>query len=152
MIERLNEAVSSWGLSWTVVVLGLGLFVATFFAGIALVGLLVVRLPADYFCDPPPRDIRHGRSAAQWARVVARNLLGVLLVLVGITLSLPGFPGPGLATVLIGITLVDFPGKRRLVRWLLSWPRVLDSVNRLRQRHGKAPLVVGRGESGQADR
>ena len=37
---------------------------------------------------------------------------------------------------------MDFPGKRRLERWLVSRPTVLNTINRLRQRYGKPPLVL----------
>jgi hypothetical protein len=60
----------------------------------------------------------------------------------GLLLSLPGIPGQGLLTVLIGLMLVDFPGKLRLERWLIGLPRVLQTVNRLRQRYGRPPLIL----------
>ena len=40
------------------------------------------------------------------------------------------------------ITLLDFPGKFRLQRWVLSRRGVLDSINWVRKRRGKDPLVL----------
>ncbi len=48
---------------------------------------------------------------------LVRNVLGLALIVVGIVLWLtPIVPGGALA--LIGLLLVDFPGKRKLIRWL----------------------------------
>jgi UPF0716 family protein affecting phage T7 exclusion len=84
-------------------------------------------------------------------RVTARsgkNLLGVLLVVVGAILALPGVPGQGLLTILVGLLLLDLPGKRRIERRMVGRPRILRMINRLRKRFGRSPLVLGnrRGE------
>lgn len=56
-------------------------------------------------------------SARKLLQRLARNALGLALIVVGIVLWLmPIVPGGALA--LIGLFLVDFPGKQRLVRWL----------------------------------
>jgi len=67
---------------------------------------------------------------------------GVVVTLLGVRLSLPGIPGPGLLLILIGMTLLSFPGKRRLERKLLERPRVLQAINSVRERFGKLPLVL----------
>lgn len=101
---------------------------------LAIVLRVVLTLPADYFeREPPPR--------ASWtAARVARNLAGILLILVGAVLSIPGIPGQGLLTVLVGLFLVDFPQRRRLERALARRPGVLPTLNRLRARFGRPPL------------
>ncbi len=43
-------------------------------------------------------------------------VLGVILVLVGIVLSGPGIPGPGLITILFGLNLIK--PNNRLYRWV----------------------------------
>ncbi len=72
---------------------------------------------------------------------LAKNALGLVLVVVGLLLSLPGVPGQGVLTMLIGLMLLDFPGKRALERKLVARPRVLESMNRMRAWLGKPPLV-----------
>ena len=42
--------------------------------------------------------------------MIGKNMAGVLLVVLGILLSLPGVPGQGILTILLGIMLLDFPG------------------------------------------
>jgi len=62
------------------------------------------------------------------------------LVGLGIVLSLPGIPGQGVLTILLGIMISDFPGKERLERKIVSYPKVLEALNKLRERFGKPPL------------
>jgi len=69
-------------------------------------------------------------------------LLGVLLVAVGIVLSLPGVPGQGLLTVLLGVMLIDFPGKRTVEQKLLKRPAITNGITRLREKFGKPPLEL----------
>jgi hypothetical protein len=123
--------------------LALSLCVAISVGGFALVSLLLVKLPAGYFSDDRPRDFwveRH--PIIRWGGRILKNALGVAVVLLGVMLSLPGIPGPGLLLILIGVMLLDFPGKRRLERKLVARPTVLEGVNALRRRFGKPPLVV----------
>jgi hypothetical protein len=77
--------------------------------------------------------------APLWLRVL-RNALGVLLVLLGLAMLV--LPGQGLLTLAVGLMLVDFPGKHQLVVKLLSRPKVLGVVNKLRARHQAEPLRV----------
>ena len=44
--------------------------------------------------------------------------------------------------ILVGIMLIDLPGKRRLVKRLLGVPRVVQGLHWLRHRVGKPPLVL----------
>ena len=75
--------------------------------------------------------------------VALKNLVGLVLILLGLILSVPGLPGQGLLTVLAGVLLVDFPGKRSLLYKLVSRPLLLQSINRLRMKFSRPPLVVG---------
>ncbi len=43
-------------------------------------------------------------------------------------------------TILLGVMISDFPGKERLERKIVSYPKVLEALNRLRERFGKPPL------------
>jgi hypothetical protein len=72
----------------------------------------------------------------------AKNVAGVLLVGLGLIMAVPGVPGQGLLTALIGLSLVSFPGKRRLERRLIRRPVVLRAINRLRHRFQRPPLEL----------
>ena len=76
-----------------------------------------------------------------WLRKIGKNLLGIVLVALGVVLALPGVPGQGLLTIFAGILLLDFPGKHRLEGRLMSRPRMFRTVNRIRERFSKLPLV-----------
>jgi hypothetical protein len=123
--------------------LGLAVFVVSSVGGLLVVGLILVRIPADYFSEKRGRNFLRGRHPMLRATgVVLKNVAGIVLVVVGFVLSLPGVPGPGFLTIFIGIMLLDFPGKTRLERWLVCRPPILRPVNRLRKKRGKPPLVV----------
>ena len=103
-------------------------------AGVAMV---LLRLPVDAFKGDVPRP------AKTIPRRIARigvNLLGWLLIVAGLLLSVPGVPGQGLVTILIGLLLVDFPGKGRLLRRCLARPSIQERLDRLRVRWGRPPF------------
>ena len=130
-------------LTWQRVVVGLLISAATFVGSMAMVSVLLVKLPATFFHPSHDRDFLAGRHAA--LRLVAslfKNLAGVLLVALGVVMSLPGVPGQGVLTILIGIMLLDFPGKRELERRIVRRPKVLRAINGLRARFDKPPLVL----------
>ena len=122
--------------------IGFVIFIVSFVATTALTVWFVVRLPVDYFVQNGQRRSQNRASIAHWPRFLLRNLLAVALVGLGIILSLPGVPGQGVLTILLGIMLSDFPGKERLERKIVSYPKVLQALNRLRQRFGKPPLMT----------
>ncbi len=125
------------------VVLGVILFVVTFALSLAVISFILVKVPPTYFQQSHPRDFwveRH--PAIRWAGVIAKNLLGMVLVFLGILMSIPGVPGQGILTILLGIMLLDSPGKRTLEYKIVSRPVVLERINRLRHRFSKAPLVL----------
>jgi len=119
------------------------LFVATFTISLAIVSFIMVKIPPDYFHKDRPRDLWSDRHPAiRYLGIFAKNLLGVVLVLLGIVMSIPGVPGQGFLTILLGIMLLDFPGKRELERKIVSRPQVLQTINKLRDRFGKPNLVL----------
>ena len=130
-------------LTWRNVLIGTLIFIASFSINLAIVSLILVKLPADHFNKKRKTKFWHGpRPALNAAKVIGKNILGVFLVALGVVLSLPGVPGQGLLTILLGIMLLDFPGRERLEQKLLSKPSIVNAINRLRGRFGKPPLVL----------
>ena len=122
------------------IAIGAAVFAFSFLASAAAVAFVICRLPADYLrCDVGFAD--HDRP--RWQRLllkILKNAIGVLLVLVGVVLSLPGVPGQGLLTILIGVIMLDLPGKQRFERRLMTRPAIFAAVNAVRARFGREPL------------
>lgn len=141
MFDFLSDVIA--GLTWQRALIGVGIFVATFVFNLALVSFILVKLPADHFSKKHGEKFWAGRSPVlRITAVIGKNLLGWMLVALGIVMSLPGVPGQGLLTILLGIMLVDFPGKHRLERKLLHRPAIKNSINKLRARFDKPPLQL----------
>ncbi len=141
MGDLLTEVFGS--LTWRGLLIGLLIFAVTFVVNLTIVSFILVKLPADHFSKDHRTRFWSGRHPAIRASgAIGKNILGVLLVVIGILLSIPGVPGQGLLTILLGIMLLDFPGKRRLEQKLLSRPQILKTINRLRARFGKQALEI----------
>jgi hypothetical protein len=127
-------------LGWPVALaIGLSVPIASFTIGL----VVVIGLPADYFVRARERSVFWQSSRAlRLAFVMAKNLLGAIVFLAGFVMALPLVPGPGVLLMLVGVGLVDFPGKRTLERRFLREPHLLSSVNRMRARFGKPPIVT----------
>jgi len=108
---------------------------------IVLLPVVVVRLPADHFvADRRERQARRG--VVGWCWRVLKNLLGAVFALAGVAMLL--LPGQGLLTILIGLLLLDFPGKRALELRLLRRPALRGFLDRMRARRGVPPFVLER--------
>ena len=130
-------------ITWQSVLVAVLLFLVTFLISLAIVSFIMINIPADYFRKDRPRDLWSDRHpAVRFLGVFVKNLFGVVLVLLGILMSIPGVPGQGILTILLGIMLLDFPGKRDLEYSLVSRPPVLYAINRLRHRFGRDELVL----------
>ena len=113
-----------------------GLSLVAVVATVAGLPWVVTRLPRDYFVREERVAWRASSGEPVFALVaqVLKNVLGLLLVILGLVLLLT--PGQGLLTVLIGLMLMNFPGKYRLERWLVSRAGILKGLNWLRRRRG----------------
>jgi hypothetical protein len=141
MVDLLSDFLS--GLTWQKILVGALIFLASFFINLGIVSFILVKLPADHFSKSRKTKFWAGpRPAIHAAKVIGKNIGGLLLVALGIVLSLPGVPGQGLLTVLLGIMLLDFPGRHRLEQKLLSKPSIVNTINRLRERFDKPPLQL----------
>lgn len=120
-----------------VTVVSLGLLVGS----VVALPWFVVRLPRDYFREREPPVLLspiRDRGRRRALRVL-KNLIGVLLLMAGLAMLV--LPGQGLLTILVSLLLLDFPGKRRLVRRVVARPRVAAALNAIRRRAGAPPLL-----------
>lgn len=142
-MDWLTRQLESWGLTWWQVLAGALVSAVTFVLSTAVVTFVLVKLPANYFHSSHEREFLVDRhKALRWAGIVAKNLFGLVLVFSGIVMTLPGVPGPGVLTILLGIMLLDFPGKRDLETKLVGRPTVFRAINGLRAKFDKPPLIL----------
>jgi hypothetical protein len=117
--------------------------VVLFAGSMALVTAIVVAWPVDHFRrSGRPAFWAHRHPVVRVAGLVLKNLAGIILFALGVVMALPGVPGQGLITALIGLTLINFPGKAGLERRLIARPTVFRAVNRLRARFHHPPLEL----------
>lgn len=125
------------------VLVGAGIFVASLTISFAAIAIVMVKIPANYFSSHYERDFLPGSPwIVRWGAVIIKNIFGVFLILLGIVLSLPGVPGQGILTILLGLIMLDIPGKRPLEARIIKRPAVLSAINKLRSRYSKPPLVM----------
>ncbi|MCU0575931.1 MAG: hypothetical protein MUD15_03780 [Desulfobacterota bacterium] len=154
-IGDLLQSVSTWSQEHPVLLVWMWAgSLATFFGTLLVIPMMVVRMPRDYFLygKADLREYRKQHPLFRLFSVIGKNVLGVVFIAAGFIMLF--FPGQGVLTILIGITLVSFPRKRALEIWLIRRPSVLRSVNWIRARAGKQPLIlparIRRGESADA--
>ncbi len=128
-----NETLVGW-----LLFLSLLSLLATFL----LVPVILVRLPEDYFSFPDrhriPWNDRH-----RFLRIpifLFKNLLGLIFIVAGILMLV--LPGQGILTIIMGLIIMEFPGKYRAERWIVSQASVLRMINWIRRKSGKAALVL----------
>lgn len=129
--------------SWYQIGFGLGVFVISLAVSTLAVGIVMVKIPANYFSPGyQPQFMTNKPFLVRWGAVISKNLLGFFLICLGIVLSLPGVPGQGLLTILLGLIMIDIPGKRPIEARIIKRPTVLSAINNLRARYNKPPLIL----------
>ncbi|MHC4340435.1 MAG: PGPGW domain-containing protein [Planctomycetota bacterium] len=118
------------------------LSVVTFVATLGLLPLAIIRIPADYFSrrKPSPDSWAGHHPLLRFALIGGKNLLGVLFLLAGVAMLV--LPGQGIITILIGLTLLDFPGKRKLELRLIRIPAIHRAIDWIRRRSQRPPLQI----------
>lgn len=101
---------------------------------------MLIRMPADYFVSEPVRDWPARHPAVHIILVILKNLVGFLLLLIGISMLI--LPGQGLLTMFVGITLLDFPGKRKFELWMINHRPLRRVANWIRRKNNRPPLLL----------
>ncbi len=118
-----------------------GVFLLSTLVSFAVVVTYLLAISDDHFIASDRgmrRRLQSRFSQIAWA--ILKNLLGVALVVIGLVLALPGVPGQGLLTILVGLLMLDIPGKRRLELAIVRRGPVLRTINKLRARFKRPPL------------
>lgn len=113
-----------------------------FFVGsLITIPFILVRLPTDFFDIRVPRPwMEDHHPVLRVLGHLVKNVVGAIFLFVGFLMLF--LPGQGILTMLIGISMLDFPGKRKLEAKLIGQPAVLNTINGMREKFGKPPLII----------
>ena len=113
-----------------------------FFVGsLIAIPFILVRLPTEFFDTRVPRRwMENHHPVLRLLGHLAKNVVGAIFLFAGFLMLF--LPGQGILTMLIGITMLDFPGKRKLEAKMISQPAVLNAINGMREKFGKPPLTI----------
>src|SRR5918995_1402104 len=103
------------------VLLGVLAFFVSLVVSALIVGIVIVKIPTNYFSSHYQHDFLPNSSwLTRWGAVIAKNVVGVILILLGIVMLVG--PGQGILTILIGLIMLDIPGKRPLEARIIKKP------------------------------
>ncbi|WP_455370182.1 PGPGW domain-containing protein [Petrachloros mirabilis] len=121
----------------TLTVLSLVFFVGSLIA----IPYILVRLPPDYFDNRVARPwMKDHHPILRMLGHVAKNAIGGIFLFAGFLMLF--LPGQGILTMLIGISMLDFPGKRKIEAKMIGQATVLNVINSMRKKFGKPPLII----------
>jgi len=109
---------------------------------IAIIPWLIVKIPENYFHEDHRVRVSKQSNHPLIAQILTglKNIVGLVLIILGIMMLV--LPGQGILTILMGLFFMNFPGKYRFERKIVSMPHVLKSLNWIRTKANKPPLVI----------
>ncbi len=120
---------------WKVAIVSVLSFVLT----VAGCAVMITNLPANYFIGSY-KERRINNPFVRFFVSLIKNIVGFLLIIVGALMCL--LPGQGLLTVLAGLIISDFPGKKRLARRIICIRTVYLTANKIRLHFKRQPLQL----------
>lgn len=120
--------------------IGLSLFMVLVFLPGAV--WILLRLPPDFLQrDQKPLHVRL-KKGGFWYRtgLIFKNFFALVFILSGVLMLF--LPGQGVLAILAGLILLDFPGKQKIERWIITQKAVRTTVNWLRRQYGQPELVI----------
>jgi archaellum biogenesis protein FlaJ (TadC family) len=118
-----------------------GFSVLLFFLALFGLPLIIIAMPANYFVRPKKHRLdRYGHPVVTAILLAAKNILGLVFIVIGIVLLF--MPGQGLLAIFAGIMLLNFPGKHRLELAIICRPSIRRVIGWIRSRAKKPPLIL----------
>jgi len=115
--------------------------VLMFVGTLVAIPIILMRLPADYFDIRIPRPwMENHHPILRVIGHLVKNLVGAIFLVAGFLMLF--LPGQGVLTMLIGLSLIEFPGKRRLEAKIVGQSTVLSTINAMRAKFDKPPLII----------
>ena len=103
--------------------------------------IILMRLPADYFDTRIPRPwMENHHPVLRLLGHIVKNVVGAIFLFAGFLMLF--LPGQGVLTMLIGLSLIEFPGKRRVEAKIVGQSTVLSTINAMRAKFDKPPLII----------
>ncbi len=125
------------------ILIGILILIVSFAFSFLVIGIVLVKIPADYFHSEYKHNFLAGsHPVLRWVMLILKNIIGILVILLGLVMTFPGVPGPGVLTILIGLILIDIPGKKRLETLIIKRPTILSAANNLRVKYHKPTLII----------
>ena len=135
MSEKINILLADY--EHLFVILGM-VSIAIFIMSLIAIPAVIKRLPVDYFVK------KNTTCQQSWLirviTTIVRNTLGIVLICAGIIMLIT--PGQGLLSILAGIFVCDFPGKKSFERWLVLKPSVKNSLNWIRRKQDCKEFII----------
>ncbi|QOJ35649.1 MAG: hypothetical protein HRU82_12165 [Nitrospira sp.] len=136
LLTQIESFVPAKLLIWFAVSSGV-MFVGTLIA----IPIILMRLPADYFDIRKPRPwMENHHPILRLVGHIVKNVVGAIFLFAGFLMLF--LPGQGVLTMLIGLSLIEFPGKRRLEAKIVGQSTVLSTINAMRAKFDKPPLII----------
>ncbi len=116
--------------------------VVSFFAILLLLPIAIVMIPENYFIHHKRNNSMEKKKNVifHYLFLIGKNILGAILFIAGLFMFF--FPGQGLVTMLVGLMLLNFPGKEKLEFKIIKIPSVLKAINWIRIKADKCVLEV----------
>lgn len=140
-MDHFNSIVA-WLMGYSSILIGLGgLSVLILVFSIAGMGWFIAQIPEDYFTYDKRRGKHWNKysSKARIAIIIFKNIFGGIMLVGGLFLLV--LPGQGLLTMVIGLFLIDYPGKFQLEQKIISIPSIFRSLNWFRAKARKPNLL-----------
>ena len=112
---------------------------ATFFLSLLIIPLIISNLSVHCFLNITSSPQKKTLSAWKVILLLLRNIIGILLLFAGFVMLF--LPGQGLLTMLIGILLLSFPGKPKILNYLIHKQSLQRSLDWIRKKSGTQPFI-----------
>lgn len=111
-----------------------GFSFVTFVVSLTALPLIIARMPWNYFLETTPGFLQTLSLLPRICLLLIKNMAGALLVGTGIIMLF--IPGQGILTIIVGVALMNFPGKKKLELMLLRIKKIRRALNWIRRKKG----------------
>lgn len=136
------DAVQTWiGDHRAITIVMVSASVVMFFGSLIALPWILASLPTDYFTEDNHSVPVWGEEhpVLRWVVRIVKSLVGAVLIVAGIAML--ALPGQGLLSILVGLMLLEFPGKRHLIVWFGQRRSIRRGLNWARRKMGKPEFV-----------